>query len=103
MIARIWLTYADDMDYNDYEEGEKITIPDNVLSAGYQILENPDDDETDRTGGLSTSGIYELHDGQLCGLIDGKYLSCENDDYERYCEECVQGEGGLTFADFFED
>ena len=44
MIVRIGCTYSYDMDFNDYEEGERFSIDKNASSAGFTILDNPDDD-----------------------------------------------------------
>ena len=81
MIVRIGCTYSYDMDFNDYEEGERFSIDENAHSAGFTILDNPDDDEAldGREGELSTEFEYELHDGQLCAIVNGKYVPCEDD------------------------
>lgn len=83
MIVRIGCTYSYDMDFNDHEEGQRFSIDENAHSAGFTILDNPDDDEAldGREGALSTDFEYELHDGQLCAIVNGKYVPCE-DDYE---------------------
>ena len=83
IIVRIGCIYSYDMDFNDYEEGERICIDKNASSVGFTILDNPDGDEAlnGREGALSADFEYELHDGQLCAVIDGKYVPCE-DDYE---------------------
>ena len=90
MIVRIGCTYSCDMDFNDYEEGERICIDKNASSAGFTILENPDDDEAldGREGELSTEFEYELHDGQLCAIVDGKFVTCEDDiEFEQSLQE----------------
>ena len=86
MIVRIGCTYSYDMDFNDYEEGERFSIDENVLSAGFTILADPDDDDAldGREGELSSEFEYELHDGQLCAVIDGEFVPCE-DDYQFEC------------------
>lgn len=80
MIVRISCTYSYDMDFNDYEEGERICINKNAISAGFTILDNPNDDKAldGREGALSTDFEYELHDGQLCAIVNGKFVPCEN-------------------------
>jgi hypothetical protein len=69
------------MDFNDYEEGERFSIDKNANSTGFTILDNPDDDEAldGREGELSTEFEYELHDGQLCAIVDGEFVPCEDD------------------------
>lgn len=96
MIVRIGCTYSYDMDFNDYEEGERICIDKNAILAGFTILDNPDDDEAldGREGTLSADFEYELHDGQLCAVIDGKYVLCE-DDYE--FEQRLRAMGNCDF------
>ena len=86
MIVRIGCTYSYDMDFNDYEEGERIEIDPSAHSASFMILADPDDDEAldRREGELSTEFIYELHDGQLCAIIDGEYVPCD-DNYQFEC------------------
>lgn len=86
MIVRIGCMYADDWDFNDYEEGERIRIEPNAISANFMILEDEDQDEAldGREGELSKSFVYELHDGQLCAIVDGEFVPCE-DDYEFEC------------------
>ena len=81
MVVRIGCTYSYDMDFNDYEEGERFSIDENASSAGFKILDNPDDDEAldGREGELSTVCEYELHDGQLCAIGNGNYVPCEDD------------------------
>ena len=86
MIVRIGCMYADDWDFNDYEEGERIRIDPNAISANFMILEDEDQDEAldVREGGLCPDFEYELHDGQLCVIVDGEFVSCE-DDYQFEC------------------
>ena len=81
MIVLIGCTYSYDMDFNDYEEGERFSIDENAHSASFTILGDPDDDEAldRREGELSTEFEYELHDGQHCAIVDGKYVPCEDD------------------------
>ena len=93
MIVRIGCMYADDWDFNDYEEGERIRIDPNAISANFMILEDEDQDEAldGREGELSKSFDYELHDGQLCAIVDGECVPCE-DDYEFEC--CLRKRDG---------
>ena len=81
MIVRIGCMYADDWDFNDYEEGERIGIDQNAISANFMILEDEDQDEAldGREGELSKIFVYELHDGQLCAIVDGEFVPCEDD------------------------
>lgn len=80
MVVRIGCMYSDDWDFNDYEEGERIRIDPNAISANFMILENEDQDEAldGREGELSKSFVYELHDGQLCAILDGEFVPCED-------------------------
>ena len=95
MVVRIGCEYSDDWDFSDYEEGERIRIDRDALSANFMILEDEDQDEAldGREGELSKSFDYELHDGQLCAIVDGEFVPCEND----YKFECYlrtrDGEG----------
>ena len=86
MVVRIGCKYSDDWDFTDYEEGERIRIDRDALSANFMILEDEDQDEAldGREGELSMSFDYELHDGQLCAIVDGEFVPCE-DDYEFEC------------------
>ena len=87
MVVRIGCMYSDDWDFNDYEEGERIQIGSDVISANFMILEDEDQDEAldEREGELSTSFEYELHDGQLCAIVDGEFVPCEDDiEFEYY-------------------
>lgn len=81
MVVRIDSMYADDCDRECYEEGETIRIAPGAISAGYAILNDEDDEEAidGREGELSTSFDYELHDGQLCAIVDGDFVPCEDD------------------------
>lgn len=81
VIVRISCMYSDDFDFSDYEEGEVIHIPSNAISASFMILEDDNQEEAldGREGELSTSFDYELHDGQLCAIVDGKFIPCEDD------------------------
>ena len=86
MVVRIGCKYSDDWDFSDYEEGEIIRINRDALSANFMILEDEDQDEAldGREGELSKSFDYELHDGQLCAIVDGELVPCENE-YEFEC------------------
>ncbi len=86
MVVRIGCKYSDDWDFSDYEEGERIRIDRDALSANFMILEGEDQDEAldGREGELSKSFDYELHDGQLCAIVDGEFVPCENE-YEFEC------------------
>ena len=95
MVVRIGCKYSDDWDFSDYEEGERIRIDPGALSVGYGILDDEDDDEAidGREGELSKSFDYELHDGQLCAIVDGELVPCEDDyDFECYLRR-RDGEG----------
>ena len=86
MVVCISCKYCDDFDVEYYEEGERIRIDPEALSVGYGILDDEDDDEAidGREGELSKSFDYELHDGQLCAIVDDEFVPCE-DDYEFEC------------------
>jgi hypothetical protein len=75
--------YSYDWDFNDYEKGERICVGKNAHVANYTILADPDDDEAldGREGELWSDFEYELHDGQLCAIVDGEFVPCE-DDYQ---------------------
>ena len=95
MVVRIGCMYSDDWDFYTYEEGERIHIDPDALSVGYGILDDEDDDEAldGREGELSTSFDYELHDGQLCAIVDGEFVPCENEyEFECYLRK-REGEG----------
>ena len=81
MVVRIGCLYSDDWDFNNYEEGERIKIGSDVISANFMILEDEDQDEAldGREGELPTNFDYELHDGQLCAIVEGKFVPCEDD------------------------
>ena len=81
MVVRIGCMYSDDWDFNTYEEGERIEIGRDAISANFMILEDEDQYEAldGREGELSKSFDYELHDGQLCAIVDGEFVPCEND------------------------
>ena len=81
MVVRIGCMYSDDWDFNNYEEGERIQIGSDVISANFMILEDEDQDEAldGREGELPTNFDYELHDGQLCAIVEGKFIPCEDD------------------------
>ena len=81
MVVRIGCMYSDDWDFNDYEEGERIEIGRDAISANFMILEDEDQDEAldGREGELLTSFDYELHNGQLCAIVDGEFVPCEDD------------------------
>ena len=81
MVARIGCMYSDDWDFNNYEEGERIQIGSDVISANFMILEDEYQDEAldGREGELPTNFDYELHDGLLCAIVDGKFVPCEDD------------------------
>lgn len=79
--------YSDDFDVEYYEEGERIRIDPNAISASFMILEDEDQDDAldGREGELSKSFDYELHDGQLCAIVDGEFVPCEDDvEFEYY-------------------
>ena len=86
MIVRINYMYEDDCDFEDFEEGKRFRVRSDALTIGYQILDAPDDDEAldGREGELSSDFEYELHDGQLCAIVDDKFVPCE-DDYDFQC------------------
>jgi len=86
MIVSINYMYEDDCDYEDFEEGERFRVSSDALTIGFQILEDEDQDEAldGREGELSPNFDYELHDGQLCAIVDGKFVPCE-DDYDFQC------------------
>ena len=86
MIVRINYMYEDNCDFEDFEEGERFMVSSDALTIGFQILDTPDDDEAldGREGELSSNFEYELHDGQLCAIVDGKFIPCE-DDYDFQC------------------
>ena len=81
MVVRIGCMYSDDWDFNNYEDGERIRIGADVISANFMILEDEDQDEAldGREGELPTNFDYELHDGQLCAIVEGKFVPCEDD------------------------
>ena len=86
MVVRIGSMYGGDCECEYYKDGERIHIDPDALSVGYGILDDEDDDEAidGREGELSKSFDYELHDGQLCAIVDGEFVPCE-DDYEFEC------------------
>lgn len=75
MIVRINYIYEDDCDFEDFEEGERFGVSSDALTISFQILDTPDDEEAldEREGELSSNFEYELHDGQLCAIVDGKF------------------------------
>ena len=81
MVVRISCMYSDDFDVEYYEEGERIRIDPNAISASFMILEDEDQDEAldGRECELSKSVAYELHNGQLCAILDGEFVPCEDD------------------------
>lgn len=86
MVVRVGSMYGGDCECEYYEEGERIRIDPEALSIGYGILEDEDYDEVidGREGELSKCFDYELHDGQLCAIVDGEFVPCENE-YEFEC------------------
>ena len=87
MVVRISYMYSDDFDVEYYGAGERIGIDPNAISANFMILEDEDQDEAmdGREGELSKGFDYELHDGQLCAIVDGEFVSCEDDiEFEYY-------------------
>ena len=92
MVVRIGCMYSDDWDFNNYEEGERIQIGADVISANFMILEDEDQDEAldGREGELSPNFDYEHHDGQLCAIVDDKFVPCE-DDYDFQCRLNAMG------------
>ena len=90
MVVRIGCMYPDDWEVNNYEDGERIQIGSDVLSANFMILENKDQDEAlnGREGELPTSFDYELHGGQLCAIVEGRFIPCEdNIEFEQRLNE----------------
>ena len=90
MVVRIGCMYSDDWDFNNYEEGERIQIGSDVISANFMILEDEDQDEAldGREGELPTNFDYELHDGQFCAIVEGKFVPCEDDiEFEQSLQE----------------
>ena len=81
MVVRISCMYSDDFDVTDYEEGERIRVDKNAHAVNFTILADPDDDEAldGREGELYSDFEYELHNGQLCAIVDGEYVPCEDD------------------------
>ena len=51
MVVRIGCECGGDWDFNDYEEGERIRIGKDVISANFMILENEDQDVCRRNCG----------------------------------------------------
>ena len=86
MVVRISCMYSDDFDVTDYEEGERICVDKNAHAVNFMILADPDADEAldGREGELCPDFEYQLHDGQLCAIVDGTFVPCEND-YEFEC------------------
>ena len=86
MVVRISSMYSGDFYVNDYEESERIRVDKNAYVVNFTILAVPDDDEAldGREGELYPDFEYELYDGQLCAIVDGKFVPCEND-YEFEC------------------
>ena len=87
MVVRIGCEYAGDWDFNTYEEGERIEIGRDAISANFMILQDEDQDEAldEREGELLTGFDYELHDGQLCAIVDGEFVPCEDEvEFEYY-------------------
>ena len=86
MVVRISSMYSGDFDVTDYEEGEQIRVDKNAYVVNFTILAVPDDDEAldGREGELYPDFEYELHNGQLCAIVDGEFVPCEND-YEFEC------------------
>ena len=90
MVVRIGCMYPDDWEFNNYEDGERIQIGSDVLSANFMILENKDQDEAlnGREGELPTSFDYELHGGQLYAIVEGRFIPCEdNIEFEQRLNE----------------
>ena len=87
MVVRTSCMYSDDFDVEHYEEGERIRVDPNAIFASFMILEDEDQDEAldGREGELSWDFEYELHDGQLCAIVDGEFVPCE-DDYGFECD-----------------
>ena len=81
MVVRTSCMYSDDFDVEYSDEGERIRIDPNAISANFMILEDEYQDEAldGREGELSKSFVYELHNGQLCAIIDGEFVPCEDD------------------------
>ncbi len=42
MIVRIGCMHPADLDFNNYEEGERVQIGSDLISANFMILENKD-------------------------------------------------------------
>ena len=90
MVVRIGCMHPDDWDYECYEEGVRIRLGSDVISANFMILEDEDQDEAldGREGELLTNFDYELYDGQLCAIVDGKFVPCEDDiEFEQSLQE----------------
>ena len=86
MVVRISCMYSDYMGFNNHEEGERIQIGSDLISANFMILENEDQDDAlnGREGELSRNFDYDLQNGQLVTIVDGKFVPCE-DDYRFDC------------------
>ena len=90
MVVCISCMYSDDFDVEYYEEGERIRIDPNAISANFMILADEDQDEAlgGREGELLTNFDYELYDGQRCAIVDGKFVPCEDDiEFEQSLQE----------------
>ena len=81
MVVRVVSMYPYTCTDADYYEGEKIRFAPDTISASYRILENANQDDAlnGREGNLSLSFEYQLHDGQLCAIVDGEFVPCEDD------------------------
>lgn len=86
MVVRIDQMFSGDCSSDYYEEGELIRVSSDAISTGFAILDNEDDDDAldGREGPLPSGFTYELHEGELCAIVDGKYIPCE-DDYQFQC------------------
>ena len=87
MIVRITAVYNFDMAVDDYEEGERIHVDPAAAYTTYMILADDEQEESldDREGQLLTAFEYELHGGQLCAIVDGEFVPCEDDiEFEYY-------------------
>ncbi len=87
MVVRVVSMYPYTCTDIDYYEGERIRFDPDVISASYRILEdtNQDDALDGREGDLPLSFEYQLHDGQLCAIVDDEFVPCEDDiEFEYY-------------------
>lgn len=81
MVVRISEMYSDDYDVECYSEGERFQPSEDAIAVSYAILENEDENDAidGREGELAKGFTYELHEGELCAIVDGKYIPCEDE------------------------